>query len=86
MPGVKAMHPQSDFDADLRRLRDLKRPDRVSGLLNSMHVTDRSSGRLLALRLIASALRTGAVLQSIAWRIARVAREFGTARPARGSW
>lgn len=77
------MHPQSDFDADLRRLRDLKRPDRVSGLLSSIHATDRPPGRLRALRLFASAKRAVAALPAIAWRIARVARELGTARPVR---
>jgi len=79
------MHPQSDFDADLSRLRDLQRPDRVSGLLISLHVSDRSPGRLRASRLIASAERAVAALAAIAWRITRVARELGTARPARGS-
>lgn len=34
------MHPQSDFDAELNRLREMERPDHVSDLLNSIHCTD----------------------------------------------
>jgi hypothetical protein len=63
------MHPQSDFDADFSRLREMERPDHVSGLLNSIHVTDRSARIRLGSRLVGSAECAIAAILNIAGQI-----------------
>jgi hypothetical protein len=63
------MHPQSDFDADLSRLREMERPVHVSGLLNSIHVTDRPANIRLGSRLVGSAEGAIAAILNIAGQI-----------------
>lgn len=77
------MHPQSDFDADLRRLRQMERPDHASGLLNSIHVTDRSAKIRPGSRLVGSAEWAIAAILNIAGRIGRFASELAPPSPSR---
>ena len=65
------MHPQSDFDADLSRLLEMERPEYVSGLLNSIHVTDRSAKIRLGSRLVGRAECAIAAILNIAGRISK---------------
>ena len=76
------MHPQSDFDADLRRLRQIERPDSVSGLLNSMHFTDTSARMRPGSRLVGSAERSIAAVLTLARRGGRFASQLASARKA----
>lgn len=76
------MHPQSDFDADLSRLRQMERPDHVSGLLNSIHVTDTSVKIRLGSRFVGSAECTIAAILAIAGRGGRFVSELASARKA----
>ena len=76
------MHPQSDFDADLSRLRQMERPDHVSGLLNSIHITDRSARIRLGSRLVGSAESAIAAFLTIAGRGGRIVTDLASARKA----
>ena len=61
------MWPQSDTDAYfLSRLRDMERPDRMSQLVNTMSVTDRSETSRLGFALVHGVARIGRAIGAIA--------------------